>query len=377
MKITATQSDLESAIARVRKVVEARNTMPMLGNLLLRAEGARLSLTGTDLDTQITTTLPAEVATPGETTLPANMLLDFVRKLPKDKIVTLEDDGQMQCTVRGGRARARLHSLPAVDFPKFSSENFTAHITLPADRIADILTRTSFAASTEETRYYLCGIHLHPGEQNGAATLNAVATDGHRLALEATPMPEGGADMPGIIIPTKTAKLLADLVKGLASADVEIATTSTIIEIRTDHTTLRSKLIDGTFPDYARVIPSSHTTTAILDADALRASAALLEAVTNENGRSVYFDFGGEESPDHLTLSVSNPSAGDAIDALPMEIDGPPVATAYNIKYVLAMLAILPGTKIRFSLSEGRAPALVTADGHEGWSGVLMPMDRR
>src|SRR5467141_201327 len=205
MKVTVERAQLLKSLGHVHRVVERRNTIPILGNVLIRAENARLSLKATDLDLEVTETLAAETAAGGSTTVPAHMFYDIVRKLPDGAQIVLEGDGDRSVlAIRAGRSRFTLQTLPEHDFPDLAAGDMTHSFTLAPSDMKRLIDRTQFAISTEETRYYLNGIYLHSAGSAKAATLRAVATDGHRLAQVELPMPEGANGMPGIIVPRKT-----------------------------------------------------------------------------------------------------------------------------------------------------------------------------
>src|SRR5260221_6279583 len=206
MKVTVERAQLLKSLGHVHRVVERRNTIPILGNVLVRAESARLSLKATDLDLEVTETLPAEAATAGSTTVPAHMFYDIVRKLPDGAQILLEGDGDRSIlAIRAGRSRFTLPTLPANDFPDLAADDITHSFTLAASDMKRLIDRTQFAISTEETRYYLNGIYLHTAGSAKPATLRAVATDGHRLAQIDLALPKGASGMPAAIVPRKTA----------------------------------------------------------------------------------------------------------------------------------------------------------------------------
>src|SRR6187455_1148824 len=205
MKVTVERAQLLKSLSHVHRVVERRNTIPILGNVLVRAENARLSLKATDLDLEVTETLAAETATGGSTTVPAHMFYDIVRKLPEGAQVVLESTGERAVlTIRAGRSRFTLQTLPESDFPDLAAGDMAHKFSLASADLKRLINKTQFAISTEETRYYLNGIYLHVAGTGKAQTLRAVATDGHRLAQTDLPVPAGAAGMPGIIVPRKT-----------------------------------------------------------------------------------------------------------------------------------------------------------------------------
>jgi len=205
MKVTVERAQLLKSLSHVHRVVERRNTIPILGNVLIRADKSRLSLKATDLDLEVTETLAAETGTGGSITVPAHMFYDIVRKLPDGSQIVLEGDGDRSVlAIRAGRSRFTLQTLPESDFPDLAAGDMTHSFTLAAADMKRLIDRTQFAISTEETRYYLNGIYLHAAGSAKQATLRAVATDGHRLAQVDLPLPKSAEGMPGVIVPRKT-----------------------------------------------------------------------------------------------------------------------------------------------------------------------------
>ena len=249
MRVTVERAALLKALGHVHRVVERRNTIPILSNVLLRAEDGALRLKATDLDIEVTETISADITEGGSTTVPAYVIYDIVRKLSDGAQVSLEmagDAGQVQ--IRSGRSRFMLQALPESDFPDLAAGDLPHRFTLPAADLKRLIEKTQFAISTEETRYYLNGIYLHAAESHGKPVLRAVATDGHRLAQVELPLPAGAKDMPGVIVPRKTVVELAKLAED-GDGDVRIELSPSKIRVTTARVVLTSKLIDGTFPD--------------------------------------------------------------------------------------------------------------------------------
>jgi DNA polymerase-3 subunit beta len=258
MKLTIERAALLKALAHVQSVVERRNTIPILSNVLITAQKGRLSLAATDMDLAITEQVEASAAKAGSTTAPAHTLYEIVRKLPDGAQVELEtasDDNSL--VVRAGRSRFTLQCLPPADFPAMAEGDLPHRFQLPATDLKGIIDRTRFAISNEETRYYLNGIYFHAASAGGTAVLRGVATDGHRLARVEVPLPKGASEIPGVIVPRKT---VGEVRKLLDESDgsVEVELSDTRIRFASGGVTLVSKLIDGTFPDYERVIPTGN-----------------------------------------------------------------------------------------------------------------------
>jgi len=370
MRVTLERSNLLKSLNHVHRVVERRNTIPILSNVLLQAEGASLELKATDLDLEITEATAAMVEQAGATTVPAHLLYDIVRKLPDGAEVQLatNPDGN-SLAVLSGRSNFRLQCLPQSDFPELTAGAFTHTFRLESTALKRLIDRTQFAISTEETRYYLNGIYLHAIESNGALKLRAVATDGHRLARAELDAPAGCEGMPGIIIPRKT---VAELQKLVDDPDVAVAVELSDAKIRftIGSVVLTSKLIDGTFPDYQRVIPSGNDKKLTIDRQSFASAVDRVSTISSERGRAVKLAIADGQ----LTLTVNNPDSGSATDELPAEYDADPIEIGFNSKYLLDITGQLSGSDAIFMLADAGSPTLVRDTGDENALYVLMPM---
>ena len=257
MKVTLERNHLLKSLSHVHRVVERRNTYPILANVLLKASDGKLDLRATDLDIEVTESVPAMVGTAGTTTVPAHTLYEIVRKLSDGAEVRLENEGTEQLLLTSGRSRFHLACISPDSFPDLKSGTFTHNFSVPAATFRELIERTQFAISNEETRYYLNGIYVQALEVGGELTLRAVATDGHRLARADAPAPAGAKGMPGIIVPKKTVSEVQKLLDG-AEGDVAIEISDTKIRFTLGSVVLLSKLIEGTFPDYERVTPKNN-----------------------------------------------------------------------------------------------------------------------
>ena len=366
MKVTVEQAALLKALGHVHRVVERRNTIPILANVLIRAAGRELSLKATDLDIDIVETIGAEVAQEGSTTVPAHVLYDIVRKLSDGAQVSLEQDGQAgQVTLRSGRSRFSLQTLPETDFPDLAPGEMSHRFDVAATDLRLLIEKTQFAISSEETRYYLNGIYLHVMD----GKLRAVATDGHRLALADAPAPAGAAGMPGVIVPRKTVAELLKLV-GEAADPVGIELSGVKIRVSTGSIILTSKLIDGTFPDYQRVIPQRNDKVMIVERDDFARAVDRVSTISSERGRAVKFALGDGK----LTLSVHNPDAGQAVEELAVDYESTPIEIGFNARYLLDIVGQLEGVTAVVKLFDAGSPTLI--QDREGAPSlyVLMPM---
>jgi DNA polymerase-3 subunit beta len=370
MKVTLERAALLKSLGHVHRVVERRNTIPILSNVLLQANGGSLLLKATDLDLEITESIAADIGQKGATTLPAHTLYDIVRKLPDGAQVSLEavgDSGQL--LLRSGRSRFTLQSLPETDFPDMATGELGHRFALPAGELKKLIDKTQFAISTEETRYYLNGIFMHTVDVDGATMLRAVATDGHRLARVEIPAPAGAAGMPGVIIPRKAVAEVQKLIED-ASADVAIEMSTTKARFTFGDVVLTSKLIDGTFPDYGRVIPSGNDKRLVVEREAFARAVDRVSTISSERGRAVKLSL----LDGKLTLSVTNPDSGSAIEELEVDYDSTPLDIGFNAKYLLDITGQLSSDTALFRLADPGSPTLV--QDREGSSAlyVLMPM---
>src|ERR1700727_1850690 len=254
MKLQADRATLLKALAHVQSVVERRNTIPILANVMLAVGDGKRTLTATDMEIAIVEDVAASTTRNGACTAPAATLYEIVRKLPEGAEVELDHPGgDAQLSLRAGRYDTKLVVLPVEDFPSMTAGSLPHKFSLTANTLRGLIDRTKFAISTEETRYYLNGIYLHHADSGGTPVLRAVATDGHRLARVEEDLPEGAETIPGVIIPRKTVNELRKLLDE-ESGSVEIGLSDTRIQFKLGTVTLTSKLIDGTFPEYERVI---------------------------------------------------------------------------------------------------------------------------
>jgi DNA polymerase-3 subunit beta len=366
MKVTVERAQLLKSLGHVHRVVERRNTIPILGNVLIRAENARLSLKATDLDLEVTETLAAETATGGSTTVPAHMFYDIVRKLPEGAQIVLEGDGDRSVlAIRAGRSRFTLQTLPENDFPDLAAGDMTHSFTLAAADMKRLIDRTQFAISTEETRYYLNGIYLHSAGSAKAATLRAVATDGHRLAQIDLPLPKGASGMPGVIVPRKTVGEVQRLIED-NEAEVGIELSQGKIRFTIGNVVLTSKLIDGTFPDYGRVIPQNNDKELVVDKKDFEAAVDRVSTISSAVKLAL--------SAGKLVLSVTNPDSGSATEELEVEYASDALDIGFNSRYLLDIAAQIEGEVAVLKLADPGSPTLVQDKDSKGALYVLMPM---
>jgi DNA polymerase III subunit beta len=370
MKVTVERAALLKSLGHVHRVVERRNTIPILGNVLIKAESSKLVFKATDLDLEMTETIAAEVGATGSTTVPAHMFYEIVRKLPEGAQIVIESSGdRAMMAIRAGRSRFTLQTLPESDFPDLAAGEMTHAFKLPAADLKRLIDKTGFAISTEETRYYLNGIYLHPAGAAKTTTLRAVATDGHRLAQFELPLPPGANGMPGIIVPRKTVGEVQRLIEG-DDAEITVELSQGKIRFTIADAVLTSKLIDGTFPDYARVIPAGNDKELTVDKKEFEQAVDRVSTVSSERGRAVKLSL----SNGKLTLSVTNPDSGSATEELEVEYGSEPLDIGFNSRYLLDIAAQLDGEAAVLKLSDPGSPTLIQDRDSKGALYVLMPM---
>ncbi len=348
MKLTIERAALLKALGHVQSVVERRNTIPILSNVLISAGRDGVSFSATDLDMEIIDEAPARVEAPGQITAPAHTLYEIVRKLPEGADVALNYTGEdPRLQIQAGRSRFNLPVLPAGDFPAMSSEGLSERVTVDTGDLIRLIDKTRFAISTEETRYYLNGLYLHTVVDNGVAKLRAVATDGRRLALAEMPAPEGSAGLPGVIVPRKTIQEARRLLDD-AGESIELQVSPQKIRFEFDGAALTSKVIDGSFPDYARVIPRDNTRTMTIDNGLFAQAVDRVATISDEKIRSVKLAV----EPGRVILTVRNMETGQATEEVEVDYDGEPFEIGFNARYLLDVTGLIGGENADFRFAD-------------------------
>ncbi|WP_213982578.1 DNA polymerase III subunit beta [Sphingomonas sp. dw_22] len=368
MKATIERATLLKGLSHVQSVVERRNTIPILSNVLIEAQASgAVRLMATDLDLQIDETIPGAVDQPGATTISAHTLFDIVRKLPEGSQVELTAaEGKM--TLLAGRARFNLGTLPRDDFPMIAEGELPTTFELPAETLKQIIDKTRFAISTEETRYYLNGIFLHVTDE-AVPLLRAAATDGHRLARVTVPRPDGAEAMPDVIVPRKC---IAELRKLLDEVDGSVGVSLSNSKIRFDlgQAILTSKLIDGTFPDYSRVIPTGNDKILKIDPKSFMEGVDRVSTIATEKTRAVKMAL----DRDKVILSVTSPENGAAAEEVPGDYTSLPFEIGFNSRYLMDILAQIESDLVEVHLADAAAPTLIRENDQSPALYVLMPM---
>jgi len=370
MKISIERGALLKAVSQAQSVVERRNTIPILANVLIEADGETVQFRATDLDIEVLDKAPAQVERAGATTVSAVTLHEIVRKLPDGALVTLiADDAAGRLAVEAGRSTFSLATLPREDFPIMASSEYQSNFTAPAGVLRRLFDKSKFAISTEETRYYLNGVYMHVAEADGGKVLRCVATDGHRLARIDADLPEGATGMPGVIIPRKTVgemrKLLDD-----DDAQIAVSVSETKVRFATPDLTLTSKVIDGTFPDYTRVIPQGNTRRLEVDAAEFAQAVDRVATVSSERSRAVKLQL----EDDRLILSVNAPDSGAAEEELAVAYGDERLEIGFNAKYLLEIASQVDRENAVFMFNSSGDPTLMREGNDQSAVYVVMPM---
>ena len=364
MKFTATREQILTPLQNVIGVVERKQTMPILANVLLAAKGGRLSITGTDLEVELVASGEVNVQQPGEITVPGRKLLEIARALPEKTNVTLTIDGD-KVKVNAGRSRFVLSSLPAAEFPTIENVNAQQSLSLPQGELARLIARTHFSMAQQDVRYYLNGTLL----ETDGKTLRTVATDGHRLAIAESTLEEAGkAGAQQVIVPRTGVVALQRLLG--TDGNVEITVGSNHIRVVIGDVRFTSKLIDGKFPEYGRVIPANPGKIVVADRESLRQALHRTAILSNEKYRGVRLSL----AKNALKLQAHNPEQEEAEDEVEIDYKGEELEIGFNVTYLLEALSAVDGETVEIGLTDSNSSCLIRAPGTTSARYVVMPM---
>ena len=350
MKLAIDRMNLLRPLSHINSVVERRNTIPILSNVVLQAASEKLSLTATDMDMDIITTTPCSISSEGATTIPAHLLFEIVKKLPEGAEVQFHvADGHAH--ISAGRSSFNLPTLPIEDFPAINSSDMPVSFSITTPDLRNLIDTTKFAVSMEETRYYLNGIYLHFSD---TTNLTAVATDGHRLALSQMKPPSGSESMPAIIIPRKAVSELRKLLDD-EPQEVEVKLSETRAEFSVGDVRLTTKLIDGTFPEYKRVIPKGNDKIISVSVNLLSAAVDRVSTIASDKSRAIKLNIENNQ----MVLSATNPDASSATEILEISYDGDSIDIGFNAKYLMDILTQIKGETIAIELIDSGSPSLL------------------
>lgn len=369
MKLKIEKAVIAKSLAHVQSVVERRTTIPVLANVKLEALDNQIRLTATDTEISISEVISAKISEPANTTLPAQMLYEIIRKMPEGSEVELNSGDNDQVEIKAGRSKFKLQSLPVDQFPAIEDGKFAHNFVLSSFELLALIDKVRFAISNEETRYYLNGIYLHVTADGEDKVLRSAATDGHRLARATIALPAGAEGLEGIIIPKKTVgelkKLLAEY-----TGDVVVAASENKIRFELGAVTIVSKLIDGKFPDYERVIP--HTNDRILEVSSAAFAQAIdrVSTISLEKTRAIKLHV----RENAITIEADSADGNTAHEELEARYSSEPIETGYNFRYLLDMLGQIESDTVQIMLSDAASPALVRDPSDVSVLYVIMPM---
>ncbi len=368
MKITIEKTQLLKSLAHTQSVVERRQTIPILSNVLIEAENDSILIKATDNEIEIQEKVPAVVETAGSVTVPAHKLYDIVKRLPDGAQVSMSVSAETnQLSLVSGRAKFALSILPADGFPTMVQENMPFSFGMTGVDLLGLINKTGFAASMEETRYNLNGIYLHEKEGE-TAFLTAVATDGHRLACAKIALPEGAKGMPGVIIPRKTIGEISKLIAEIGG-DIAVSLSANQIRFHLGDVILASRLIDGTYPEYERVIPAANEKVVEADASVLSAVVERV-SVVSEKSRGIKISL----KNNLLQVTAASADEGSAEDEMDAAYTGDELEIGFNFRYLLDVLSQIKGGTVRLALNDSVSPAVLRDTADENALYVLMPM---
>ena len=373
MEFKINSTDLLKALSHIHGIVEVRHTLPILSNIILEAKDDKLILSSTNLDIYCSDKIKAEVLQSGEVSVSAVTFFEIIKRLPSgSEVLMIMEEGENEIRLTCGRSKFNLSTLKTDDFPIISDSDLSTNFVLSADELIRIIDKTKFAVSNEETRYYLNGIFLHKAERNSIQFLRAVATDGHRLAQYDIPLPQGAEDITGVIIPKKTIYELRKVLDD-ANGDVSVSLNENKIKFSFNDLKVVSKVIDGTFPDYTKVIPQKNDKNFKTNNSDLKNAIDRVSAVAaNEESKSKAIKFCIENNS--LSLSVESQSKGSANEMIDVNYSGDKVDIGFNSKYIIDICNEVDGDEISISLSDSISPAIILDKTDENLFFVLMPM---
>lgn len=369
MKATIERAKLMNALSHIHGVVERRNTIPILSNVLIEVKNNILLLTATDMEIAEIESTDCNSEQNGSITTPAHMLHDIVKKLPDGSYVEIESLEGRKLEIKSNRATFSLMCLPPEDFPDVNSGDFPEGFFMDAKDLKRLIDKTLFSVSTEETRYYLNGIYLHTVRDNDIDVMRAVATDGHRLSRLSANLPPNASGMDGVIVPRKTVIELRKLLD-LEEGNIKIQISKTKIRFSVGQVVLTSKLLDGTFPDYERVIPEGNTKELYLNTSDFTEAVDRVSTVSTDRTRAIKFIL----TSGALTISAENPEQGSAVEKMNVDYSGDDIEIGFNSRYLLDIAKQITGEEMKFLMADKLSPTIICDNGDETALYVLMPM---
>ncbi|PPR47550.1 MAG: DNA polymerase III subunit beta [Alphaproteobacteria bacterium MarineAlpha5_Bin9] len=369
MKISIDRNIIFKSLNHVQSIVDKKNTIPILSNILLEASNSNLTLTATDMDLSIKTNISCSVVEEGSITVPAHTLYDIVRKIPDgNEIEFISNDGK-KFSIRSGKSKFSLSCLPKDDFPSIAIDSLQYEFSINGRDLLSIIDKTKFAISNEETRYFLNGIYFHKNTEKNDSFLTLVSTDGHRLAKMDLIPEKNIDDLPGVIVPKKT---IQELTKLLAEFDQEVVINvdPNKIIFFINNSILISKVIDGNFPDYTKVIPSNNLNVLKVNRELFCEAVDRVSTITNERSRAIKFRLFNNL----VNITASNSENGSASEDIQAEYNGKEIEIGFNSKYILEMISQLEDEYVILKFNDENSPMIANESSNANLIYVLMPM---
>ena len=369
MKISIERNVFLNSLSHVQNIVEKKNTIPILSNILISTNANNITLCATDMDVVISELVNCKVIEEGSVTTPAHTLYEIVRKIQEGSDIELISNDGNKLSVRSGKSKFSLACLPKDDFPKIDEIKLEDEFVIKNEVLKNIIDKTKFAISNEETRYYLNGLYFHSVTINDEKKLRAVSTDGHRLAKFEAKLPEGVNNIPGVIIPKKTIGEVRKLLDEF-NEDIKISLNENKIVFYFKNIVLSSKLIDGSFPDYEKVIPQNNDKTFLVDTNLIYGAVDRVSTVSDEKSRSVKLVIFNNL----VSLSSNSAETGSGAEDLIIEYQGEKIEIGYNAKYLMEIINQVNGDKITFQLLDSSSPSIIKDSNDKNTLYILMPM---
>ena len=369
MKFIVAKPVIYKTLSHLQSIVNKKNTLPILSNILIEAEQNSLTLSSTDMDISIKETINCNIVEPGSTTLNAQIMFDIIKKLPDTSEVEFISNNSKILTIRSNVSKFSLSCLPKDDFPIIETNTTGKRLLVKSQTIFNLISKTKFAISNEETRYFLNGIYFNVSSKDKSSTLTFVGTDGHRLATSSSSTNQFSSDIQGVIIPKKTINELSKLLSE-NSNDIEIDISSNKIIFYIDNLILISKLIDGNFPDYTRVIPNNNNNHLKVNRSHLLSAVDRVSTIANEKSPSIKFKL----FKNLVNLSTINNENSTATEDIETNYDGDEIEIGFNSRYIMDILDCLEGEEIKISFNDNSTPIIVQEKSGSETIYVLMPM---
>jgi DNA polymerase-3 subunit beta len=372
MRVTMSKNEFIKSLAKVQGIVERRNTLPILSYVLMSAQGSGVEIVSTDLEVGLKASYDAEVAQPGTVTIMAKKAFEIARELPEEEVEIRSEDREW-VRLSSGRATFRMAGLPKEDFPDLPKYSPRSSLQISRTAAMDMVAKTAFAISHDQTRYALNGVHMEFTTEEGAGggqLCRMVATDGHRLAMVERPCLRGNTEDRSVIVPRKAVLELRRVMEDEGTEEFKLDFNDSHVFFIGLKVVLAARLIEGQFPEYQQVVPRESRRRAVLDREEFGQVLRRVSILTADRSNPVRFGFG----PDKMTVSTANPDVGEASESMAVDYQGEPIELGFNARYVLDALGAIAEPRVVMGMNEPLSPGLLTPEGDQGYRYVVMPM---